>query len=122
MTNDNYFNDLVIQFPSLKPIIIEEDADMIHMRMERFADYTIEQIKKDNITELKKCFAFQETKVDLMTSDLRNALVVSYCEALLLGECANKMKSLTDLMPPKLKDIYIDYENWYNDLAEKSRQ
>ena len=122
MTNDNYFNDLVIQFPLLKPIIIEEDADMIHMRMERFADYTIEQIKNDNITELKKCFSFQETKVDLMTSDLRNALVVSYCEALLLGKCADKTKSLVNLMPPKLKDIYIDYEKWYNNLAEKSRR
>ena len=122
MTSDNYFNDLIIQFPLLKPIITEEDADMINMRMERFADYTIEQIKNDNITELKKCFSFQETKVDLMTSDLRNALVVSYCEALLLGEYADKMKSLTDLMPPKLKDIYLDYEKWYNDLAEKSRR
>ena len=122
MTNDNYFNDLVIEFPYLKPIIIEEDSDMIHIRMERFADYTIDQIKNENITELKKCFSFQETKVDLMTSDLRNALVVSYCEALLLGEYADKMKSLTDLMPPKLKDIYLDYEKWYNDLVEKSRR
>lgn len=122
MTNDNYFNDLVIQFPLLRPIIIEEDIDMIYMRMERFADYTIEQIKNDNITELKKCFCFQETKVDLMTSDLRNALVVSYCEALLLGECADKMKSLIDLMPPKLKDIYLDYEKWYNDQAEKNKR
>jgi hypothetical protein len=116
MTNDNYFNELVIQFPLLKPMICEMDADKIHMRMERFADYTIEQIKFDNPTELKKCFSFQEAKVDLMTSDLRNALVVSYCEALLLGECADKMKSLTDLMPPKLKDIYLNYEKWYNDL------
>lgn len=122
MTNENYFNDLVIQFPLLKSIIIEEDADMIYMRMERFADYTIEQIKTDNITELKKCFSFQETKIDFMTSNLRNALVVSYCEALLFGECADKMKSLTNLMPPKLKDIYIGYEKWYNDLAEKSRR
>lgn len=122
MTNDNYFNDLLIQFPSLKPIIIEEDADMIHMRMERFADYTIEQIKNDNVAELKKCFAFQETKIDSMTSGLRNTLLVSYCEALLLGECADKMKSLINLMPPKLKSMYIDYEKWYNDLAEKSRR
>ena len=122
MTNENYFNDLIIQFPLLRLIIIEEEADMIHMRMERFADYTIEQIKNDNITELEKCFSFQETKIDLMTSDLRNALVVSYCEALLLGEYADKMQSLINLMPPKLKDIYIDYEKWYNDLAEKTRR
>lgn len=122
MTNDNYFNDLVIQFPLLKSKIMEDDAEMVHFRMERFADYTIEQIKKGDITELNKCFSFQETNIDLMPSDLRNALVVSYCEALLLGECADKMKSLINLMPPKLKDIYIDYEKWYNDLVEKSTQ
>ena len=122
MTNDDYFNDLIIQFPTLKSIIMEEDSEMVHFCMERFADYTIQQIKKDDITELKKCFSFQETKIDLMPSDLRNALVVSYCEALLLGECADKMKSVINLMQPKLKDIYIDYEKWYNDLAKKSRQ
>jgi hypothetical protein len=120
MTNENYFDNLIIQFPLLKEIILEEDAEMIHYRMERFADYTIEQIKTNNITELKNCFAFQESKIDLMTSDLRNALVVSYCEALLLGENADKMKSLINLMPLKLKDIYIDYEKWYNDLADKN--
>jgi hypothetical protein len=92
------------------------------MRMERFADYTIEQVKNNNITELEKCFSFQETKIDLMTSDLRNALVVSYCEALLLGKCADKMKPLINLMPPKLKGIYIDYEKWYNALAKKSKR
>ena len=122
MTNENYFNDLIIHFPLLKPIIMEEDAEMLHFRMERFADYTIEQIKKGNITELKKCFDFQETNIDSMPSDLQNALVVSYCESLLLGECADKMKSIINLMPPKLKGIYIDYEKWYNDLTRKSRQ
>lgn len=120
MTNDNYFNDLVVEFPLLKPIIIEEPVDMIHMRMERFADYTIEQIKNDNIAELEKCFSFQETKIDLMTSDLRNALVVSYCETLLLSKYADKMKSLINIMPPKFKDIYIDYENWCNNIAKQA--
>jgi hypothetical protein len=121
MTNDNYFNELVIEFPSLKPAIVEDDTQMVHFRMEIFADYTMEQIQKNNLIELEKCFAFQETKIDLMTSDLRNALVVSYCEALLLGKCADRMKSLIYLMQPKLKDIFIDYEEWYNDVGNKSR-
>jgi hypothetical protein len=122
MTNENYFNDLIILFPLLKPMVMEEDPEMLHCHMERFADYTIEQIEKDNVVELKKCFDFQETNIGSMSSDLQNALVVSYCEPLLLGECAHKMESTTNLMPPKLKGIYIDYERWYNELARKSRQ
>ena len=122
MTNDNYFNELIIAFPSLKSEILKEDAEMIHSRMETFADYTKEQIKRDNNIELTKCFNFQESKIDLMTSELLNALTVSYCESLLLGGCGDRMKDLIYLMPPKLKFIYIDYETWYNELANKSSQ
>ena len=119
ITNDEYFNDMIIQFPLLKTKMIEEDPELIHMRMECFANYTIEQIKNENIVELEKCFSFQETKIDLMNSDLKNALVVSYCESLLLGKCAEKMKTLAYLLPSKLKIIYTDYEKWYNDLIKK---
>jgi hypothetical protein len=75
MTNENYFNDLIILFPLLKPMVMEEDPEMLHCHMERFADYTIEQIEKDNVVELKKCFDFQETNIGSMSSDLQNALV-----------------------------------------------
>ena len=122
MTNDNYFNELIITFPSIKLEILKEDPEMIHWRMEIFADYTKEQIKRDNKIELTKCFNFQESKIDLMTSDLLNALTVSYCESLLLGGLGDRMKDLIHLMPPKLKLVYIDYEKWYNELASKRSQ
>jgi hypothetical protein len=122
MTNDNYFDELIIAFPSLKSEIQKENAEMIHWRMEIFANYTKEQIKRDNKIEVKKCFNFQESKIDLMASDLINALTVSYCESLLLGGCGDRMKDLIYLMPSKLKFIYIDYEKWYNELDSKSSQ
>lgn len=121
MTDNDYFNDLIIQFPSLKSKILDEDEEMIFMRMEIFADYTNEQIKQGNINELKNCFQFQETKIDFMSSSLKNALVVSYCEALLLGQNADEMEHVTHLMLPKLKSTYLDYKNWYNELANKNK-
>lgn len=122
MTNDQYFNELIITFPSLKSEILEWDAEMIHFRMEMFAAYTMEQISRNDRIELVKCFNFQESKIDLMAEDLLNALTVSYCEALLLGECSAEMKNLIDLMPPKLRFVYLDYEKWYNELVSKRSQ
>lgn len=122
MTSEDFFNDLIIQFPSIKADILENDPELIDIRMERFADYSIKQIVDNNIQELKKCFDFQESKIDFMNSDLRNALLVSYCEALLLGKYADRMKELIKLMPTKLSAIYIEYEQWYNDLVERHRQ
>ena len=117
MGANEYFELLVNDFQMIRKEIEEEDSDMIHMRMECFADYTIEQIKSSNSEELKRCFDFQESKIDLINSDLENALVVSYCESMLLGDVANQMGKILDLMPSKLKAVYIDYEVHYNKLV-----
>lgn len=117
--NDTFFNDLMVSFPMLELKIREEDSNLLHMRMERFADYTIEQIKKQNVKELTKCFDFQESRIELLSPELLNALTVSYCESLMLGGCVSKMKGIKVLMPPKLKTIYLDYEKWYNNLADR---
>jgi hypothetical protein len=91
---------------------------MIFFKMESFAKYTIEQIKSENKSELKKCFDFQESKIDFMDPLLLNALTVSYCEALFLGESRQQMYILVDLMGSKLRKIYDDYEAYYNDLGK----
>ena len=76
------------EFPNLKTAIDLEDSDNYHFRMEIFSDYTIEQIQSKNYKELKRCFDFQESRIEKLNSNLYNALNVSYCESLLLGKCA----------------------------------
>ena len=122
MGADEYFEQLVKDFPMIRNEIEEEDPDMIHMRMECFADYTIGQIKSNNYKELKRCFTFQESKIELINSDLENALIVSYCESMLLGDVANQMNKIVDLMPTKLKIKYVDYEAHCNMLVESSKK
>ena|SRR5690606_1916987 len=117
--SDEYFSKLVIQFPALKKEIENEDCEMIYSRMDIFSNYSILQIDTKNITELKRCFDFQESLVEKLNSDLINALHVSYCESLLLGKSAAEMSEIINYMPPKLKTIYIDYENYYIKLAKK---
>lgn len=120
MNTDEYFKDLITIFPILKEKIEEEDSDMIHMRMEVLSDYTIDQVRKKDWNELKKCFDFQELRIEKASAELLNALTVSYCESLLLGEIAGQMKEIVPRMGTKLKTLYREYEGYYNGLAKRS--
>lgn len=118
MIPNEYYSELIMEFPTLKNEIENEEPEMVHFRMEIFSTYNIEQIKTNNYSELNRCFQFQESRIDKMNSELINALNVSYCESLLLGECANKMTGIRKLMPPKLKEVYTEYEKYYTELTK----
>jgi hypothetical protein len=115
---EEYFNELIIVFPVLTEIIVNENGN--HSKMEVFADYTIKQIKTNNILELRRCFDFQEEKIPICPA-AEDAMVVSYCESLLLGEVASLMHNFICYMKPRLFKMYNDYNLFYNNLAEKSR-
>lgn len=118
MTNDEYFVELAVHFPAISDIL-EDDPSMIHFRMERFAEYTIGQIINNNLLEVNRCFSFQELRIGSMSPELLNALNVSNCEALLLGDTANKMSEITSIMPPRLLNEYKLYEKYYRELFRK---
>lgn len=121
MSDEDFFEDLVKSFPILKTDIEEEDIYMIHMRMEVFARYTNKLIVKNNVLEITKYFDFLESRIDLMSDSLNNALNVSYCEALLLGENAKKMAPIVQIMPTKLSVAYAEYEQYYTDTWKRYR-
>jgi len=118
MNADEYFQLVMKEFPETKEGILDWESEMIHMRMESFAEYTIKQIEKNDLDELKRCFEFQESKIDLINSELENALNVSYCEALLIGDAADEMERFIPHMPKKLKAEYFAYQKYYLDLVK----
>ncbi|QMU28937.1 DUF7674 family protein [Adhaeribacter radiodurans] len=120
LDSNQYFTDLILLFPDLKEKIEEEDPSMIHFRMEEFASYTIDHIKNKNWQKLKTCFDFQESKIDLVNSDLINAMNVSYCETLMLGEVAGQMDNVIPMMGTKLQRLYNEYQEYYNRLTKTS--
>jgi hypothetical protein len=117
MNPNEYYSELIMEFPTLKNEIESEEPEMVHFRMEIFSDYNIEQIKTKNHSELKRCFEFQESRIDKLNSELINALNVSYCESLLLGEYASEMTVIRKLMTPKLAEFYAEYEKYYTKLT-----
>lgn len=119
MNPEEYFIHLKNALPDLMNRLQECESDMIFLKMETFANYTIEQIKSQNWENLKKCFDFQESKIELVDSLLLNAMNVSFCESLLLGECRFEMNKVKRFMGKKLEKLYDDYETYYNDLGKK---
>ena len=118
MNSSKYFIELTKEFPNLKTEIDLKYYDNDYFRMEIFSDYNIEQILSKNYKELKRCFDFQESRIEKLNSNLYNALNVSYCESLLLGKCANEMTTIFKLMPPKLKKVYLEYEDYYTNMGQ----
>ncbi len=116
ITPEVYFKELVTVFPEIVEKVEGETGE--HSKMERFADYTIMQIKTNNIPELMRCFDYQETKIPLCPA-LENVMVISYCESLLLGDVASIIQNFTGYMKPALFKMYNDYRVDYFDLAGK---
>lgn len=106
-----YFSELVTCFPGLSNRIDMSDGP--HFNMERFADYTIEQIEKADHAELKRCFDFQEDRIDLLNEGLENAINVSYCETLI---CYDMPMPFFKNMRPKLFKVYMEYKVFWEDL------
>lgn len=122
MNGFDFFELVLQEFPDLEKEMNEWEKDFFHMRMEIFAEYTIEQIKANKVSELTKCFNFIENKMEILNSDIENALNVSYCESLLLGDVAEEMDRIINIMPIKLKTVYLDYKQYYYNLTEKSNE
>ncbi|WP_299221217.1 hypothetical protein [uncultured Aquimarina sp.] len=116
----SYFYELIQEFPILEKDINSEDPDMIHTRMEYFSDYTNSQIGSNNNEELKRCFSFQESRVEHIDDKLLNALKVSYCESLLLGKYSSQMERVMGFMEPKFRELYLQYEIYYRNIFNKN--
>jgi hypothetical protein len=112
-----YFEQLIQEFPDLEIDYEDLENGMVHFNMERFADYTISQIKKSDLNKLKSCFYFQEKRINYLSHELENALNVSFCESLLLGEVAKEMNKFLFYMGPLLRKFYKAYEDYYNNLG-----
>ena len=117
INHKEYFDAMEKEFPAIAETVKENREFGDHIAMEDFAMFTKIQIENKNYAEMQRCFMFQEDKIDEMNDGLKNALLVSYCESLMLGHMGKEMKKLKHKLPPKLLKEYEFYENYYNGLG-----
>jgi hypothetical protein len=113
----SYFDKIGTHFPSIKNELEEENIETVFGKMEIFAAYTNAQITTNNKSEIIRCFEFQENEYQNMNDLLLNALSVSYCEALLIGENSSVISEYVNIMPTNLKNHYLKYEEYYRNLS-----
>jgi hypothetical protein len=122
MTSDQFYNELFNEFPTLQEELETWDSNSTHLKMEVFAVYTKDRILANDLSEVERCFRFQERRIELADDNLINCMTVSYCESLLLGGLGTKIDKATSLMGPRFLKLYKDYENYYNQLGRRSQQ
>lgn len=121
MTPSQFFTELIEEFPMMQEKIKRYDVDESHSNMEAFATYTMNQIMNNNLSELEKCFRFQEQRIEFADDQLINCMTVSYCESMLLGKLGSNMEKIVPLMGPRLRKLYKNYEKYYDGLADGKR-
>ena len=117
MSGETFFMLLTTEFPETQKDILEEGGN-IHSQMEIFAEYTIATIRKDNKIEMARCFDFIESKINLLHTDLEEAIKVSYCESLILGEIRNLIPVIAKRMPTKLQAMFKEYQDSYRSITD----
>ncbi|MCO6358805.1 DUF7674 family protein [Roseivirga pacifica] len=118
MSGETFFILLTTEFPETREEILEEDGN-IHSQMEVFAEYTTARIKKGSKVEMTRCFAFIESKIDLLHTDLEEAIKVSYCESLILGEIGDLIPVIAKRMPKKLQAMFEEYQDSYRGITNQ---
>ena len=103
---EHYFDILGASFPSILTELDSWGNDLLHMKMEVFAAYTLHQIQAKNTLEVYKCLAFQEKHIPIINSDLKNAIEVSYCETLNSELSCDEKELLYSKMKYQLRSLF----------------
>ncbi len=117
LTVEEFFNQLIKEFPTLKAEIEEAKEIGEHLMMEVFSAYTIKQFRDNNFQELKRCFQFIENHLDNVKDEIINALYVSYCETI-ISEVNDS--AIQNYMGRKFIEFYLEYDKHWKNFNSKT--
>ena len=81
LTTDEFLDLLVATFPETRDEVLDPDyAGLIHLQVGRLAAYANKCIETRRFDELRRVFDFFEATMRKVTTDVENALYVSFLE------------------------------------------
>jgi len=90
----------------------------IHIQVGCLTLFTQKAIDDNNIPLVLRCFQFVYDNIDIVSSEIENALVISWVFHLTFV----RNPELYDLFPPKLKELRVKLEEWENNLASTKNE
>ncbi len=105
---------LAIEFPDQAAEALNEGDGLLHLEVATFRRATERAMDAGQLWTVEKHFRFVERVLRDATSDVENALRVSYIEDLALGECSpGRYRAVRERMSAKLQAEMADiHENW----------
>jgi hypothetical protein len=113
----SFVNDLIKEFPEIRQDVLDEDyIGLISLQIGVFRKFTQDAINKNNLDLVTKCFQFIEKNFDVVNSDIRNSLYISYLGKLEIAN--NKIKKM---LPAKLKSAKEEIDIYYKSTSENDK-
>lgn len=105
------------QFPKIHAELDPDYLDLIHLVMADVARETSEAIRKQDWDQVRSHFAFMERVLVVADSDVKNAIIVSYLENILLFEEGADHLHAKSLLPRNLKKSFAELVAHFQRLA-----
>jgi len=119
----NLIENIVDEFPELNSEMeLAEDWEIFY-KMERIAQMLNNFIKEKEVIKVKKCFSiFEKHLTDGVSEKMLNSINVSFLEPIILTNSDRNFKWALSNMKTQLKTMCLEYEKYWNDLVELSKQ
>jgi hypothetical protein len=120
ISHEHFIEQLLTEFPELQTEVLNETrAGLLHLETACFARHTQAAIDNHNVEVLQRCFCFAMRIFQDADADVKNAMYVSYLEHLNLENGKTQRAWALKMMPPLLKEGWIEIHKYLDDLFSK---
>jgi hypothetical protein len=113
LDKDKFVHLAVTEFPQLRDEFAEEDG-LLHLQMAAFSRFAQTAIDGNDLNVLVRCYAFLAEAMKSVTSDVENAIYVSFIENLDFDSSPYGAEAKRLLPPVLLKALAELEEHWEN--------
>lgn len=123
ISHQQFIELLLAEFPGLRSEVQDETwAGLLHLETACFGRYTQSAIDNHDVENLRRCFDFATRIFQDADAEVKNALYVSYLENLDLEDGKAQRAWAVKMMPPLLKEGWIEINDYLDDLFSKTKK